>query len=185
MKNVRRPTQKYLIIALAILVLAVGGLLGVWLFNKKNDGSSSETVAKTGINYEPPTDTEKQETQSHKDDIANQDNTPTQPPPSDTLKAVTPIIVTASYSSDSRQVTVSGSVPGVFEDGGTCKVTLTRGAFVVTKENQGFANVSRTDCPPIIIPRSEFASAGEWQAVLEYHSSSAQGTSASKDLTIP
>jgi cytoskeletal protein RodZ len=168
-KNKLTKLSKSLVIVVLVLVLGVGAY--ALLHNKQNGSSSSSNKSgnsspNSNINYGPPTDAEKQETQSHKDELS-QNNPPSPPPTSSGKKAVTPVITSATHSQ------INAYVPGIFEDGGTCTATLTKGSNKITKSSQGFANVSYTSCVPIDVS----ASGGTWTITVVYNSKTAEGSS--------
>ena len=157
-----------LLVAL-VLVLAVGG--SAFAYTRLVDEESSATTSGAGsqpgyVNLDPPTDQEKQETEAHKQSLANDQGTPSPTTPS-SKKQVTPVITSANHSE------VNAYVSGVFEDGGTCTAVATKGSQVVTKSSSGFANVSYTSCAPISISLS----AGTWLVVVSYGSAVAEGKS--------
>jgi hypothetical protein len=81
----------------------------------------------------------------------------------------------SSMDGQSGSVQVNGLVSGVIENGGTCHVSLTKGAVQVTGQSTGVADAKVTDCSVRITdPR---ITPGTWSAVLRYHSSTSDGTS--------
>lgn len=176
----KKITKKMLILGLlGLLVIGVGGRVLYVYYNHKNPAPvAAPTGTSSGtINYGPPTETDKQETQANKDNLANQskqDNSGS--------KTATPILVNA-FQNDS-QITVSGFVQGVIENNGTCTYTFTKDSLKVTKTATGSANASNTSCPIVNVARSEFSQAGDWQVTLSYSSASASGVSSPKTLTL-
>jgi cytoskeletal protein RodZ len=163
-----KSSKRLLIVALVLLL----GLGAYALFHHKQNSpakpaaKSNNSSPNSNINYGPPSDAEKQETQAHKEDLAQ--NPPVSPPTSSGKKAVTPVIT----STEGNQV--YAYVPGVFEDGGTC--TATFGPQKLVKTSKGFANASYTSCTPISIPT------GFSTVVVSYSSSSAEGNSQATEI---
>lgn len=172
-----RFSKKTALISTAIVLVVVAGIGGYMWYNRDNEVASPEPI--NPINYDPPTQDEKDQAQANKERIeqetTNQDS-------GSGAKSVTPVITNASQIG--QQVTVNSYVAGIFEDGGKCTITFTKGTTKITKETDGFANVSTTDCTPLRLDRSEFPQGGDWQVVVSYKSSSAQGSSQSKILTL-
>jgi cytoskeletal protein RodZ len=161
---------------LLVLVLVLALSLGAYALLNHNHDDSTKPASKpssspnNNINYGPPSNAEKQETQAHKDALA-QDSPPAPPPTSSGKKAVTPIIT----STEGNQI--YAYVPGVFEDGGTCTATFTQGAQKpIVKTSKGFANATYTSCSPISGP------AGTWTVVVSYSSSTAEGSSRATEI---
>lgn len=188
MHTKKRFGGRPLIIAAALLlVIGIGGFAAWRTVDSRNNANtdlSTDTDGKADneqdIDYSPATDEDKKANDEHKDDIVKQQEQEAQnPTPSAT---VTPVITTTGqYGSD---VEVSASVSGVVEDGGICTLTATKGANKVTKQTTGVRNAQNTSCPTFIIPRSEFAAAGDWNTVVTYKSTGYTGTSQSKVLEI-
>lgn len=159
--------RHHLLMLTAAILLVIAG--GAWALKAYDKTQKTNDTAGDGsyVNLSPPTEEEKQETQAHKKELSNS------PSPSTTnegKKQVTPVITSAN------QDQISAYVPGVFEDGGTCTATLTKGSKTVTKTSEGFKNVSYTSCAPINVSGS-FPEKGTWSVVVIYKSSAAEGTS--------
>jgi|ERR1700741_1544107 len=171
-KNKKLHSKKlYLLLTLLAIALILGGYL---LVNAKRDHSPStnpiSSASKSGdINYNPPTNSEISDTEKHKEDLANNPTPPTGNT-SDGKKTVTPII---SYADKS---TINAYVTGIFEEGGVCTATLTKGTRVITKTSTGFQNASYTQCAPIDLSGGSVDS-GDWSIVVSYSSKTASGKS--------
>lgn len=131
--------------------------------------TATDTPATTDetINLDPPTDEEKQETDNNKDDISN--DTPP-PPPATTpegKQVVTPSIARATRTE------VSASIQNLFEEGGTCTATAS-GPDVRTATSESTTGFYNTVCTMIFDP---VLSAGDWNVIVSYSSSTAEGTS--------
>lgn len=81
-------------------------------------------------------------------------------------------------------VEVDGYVAGVVEDGGTCRLTLTRGDDVQTVEGVAASDASTTTCGSLIVAGGGLT-AGDWSAVLTYDSTSSSGSSAPSVVAVP
>ena len=93
------------------------------------------------------------------------------------------VITQAGWTADER-VEVSGYVPGVVEDGGTCRVTLTLDGDTVQAEAVGMADATTTVCGAIEVGGPEL-DPGLWQAVLSYESPTSSGASAPSIVQVP
>jgi len=174
----RAITNKKILIPSIIAVVALAGG-GVYYLKNRAD----EPKPTAFVNLDPPTEEEKQQAEDNKDRIVKeQEEQASQPPPSNGgPKSVTPVITSAELYNGA--IEVSGFVPGVFEDGGTCTATLTKGSSKITKQVQGVKNVSNTQCNGFSVPASEL-SAGTWSVTLAYSSATAQGSSAASTVEV-
>lgn len=167
-----RQSRAGLLIACVLLLLAIGGV--TWANFGDSSSSDSDNTAgdngtngESGINYGPPTETEKKETEAHKQSLANEQNSP--PPITSSGKKQVDPIITSVYGSEVRSY-----VSGVIEDGGTCTATATKsGASAVTGSSTGFFDAAYTGCLPISLALS----GGGWSVVVSYSSSTAEGKS--------
>ncbi len=172
-KKIKRPllkrlTKRPVIVASALILLIGAGLA----YNQFKDGkdayesAASDPQSGEYINLNPPTEQEKKDAEENKKTLAEEPSPPA-PPTSDGKKQVTPEIVSADRGE------VRAYVPGIFEDGGTCTATATKGSQTETATSTGFGNVSYTQCEPLkwSLP------IGEWSVVVSYSSSTAKGSS--------
>lgn len=97
---------------------------------------------------------------------------------------VTPEITYATQERSGQPIEVRGFVPQIYEDGGTCLATFTRGTQSVSKSSTGFKNVSYTTCPTITLARSSFPSSGDWTLILSYKSATSEGSSQSQVIKV-
>lgn len=162
-----------------VVVLAAGSVLAYRHFSNKPDATKTNNPSEK-VNYTPASPVEKKESEDNKDRIVEEQNqaqnTPT--PSTGSKKSVTPTIVSA----DSRNV--SAYVTGIFEEGGTCTATFTKGAISKNVTSRGFQNVSYTQCAPINLADGSLSS-GTWTLVVNYSSSTSKGESASKQVVVP
>lgn len=179
----RRPYKKLTISVLAIAVIA-GSLIILDAFNvvdlpffKDKIKVQESTNTNNGINYGPPTEEEKKETEAFKESQGSGNDSPSiTPSVPGQIKTVTPVITSWGQNPQTKDVEVSGFVPGVIENGGSCTVTLEKDGQKVTKSATGTANAQNVSCGLITIPFSEI-SAGTWNILLSYSSSTASGSS--------
>ncbi|MDB5184908.1 MAG: hypothetical protein JWN38_716 [Candidatus Saccharibacteria bacterium] len=178
-KSRSTPNKKPFFIAVAVvLVIALAGIgYGQLHHHSVMTSSTKGSKPKSTVNLSPPTATDKQESEQHKDDIAKQaeDQTP-RTTNSDGRLAVTPTITYVD------KTTVNAYVTGVFEDDGTCTATLTQGAQTITRTSSGFKNASYTQCTPISLSDVSLGSS-PWSVTVSYNSSTATGISSAETLT--
>lgn len=176
-KNLRFTKKTTLITAAAIMVIAGVGT-GFALYSRDDNVTNPEPI--NPINYDPPTTEEQDQAQANKERLS-QESSSSQNPTSG-AKQVTPVITNASQIG--QQITVNAYIAGIFEDGGKCTATFTKGSTKIMRETEGMANVSTTDCTPFRLDRSEFPQGGDWQVVVSYKSTTADRGSQSKTLTL-
>ncbi len=181
MKNKKSKKLLKTALPLFIAVILASGL--VWFINRKPNVSTStvpqvSNIGTDGVNYSPPTEQDIKEAEQNKEKLGNKDN-----PPTTTPSNMANIIITYAGQFD-QDVEVAFYVSNAYEDGGTCSVTITNGSLSVTKDTKGFKDVRTTVCPPIVIPRAEFPTAGQWTAVVSYTSQTANGTSEQRIIEI-
>lgn len=165
--------KKSLLIGIVLLVLAGG--CGAAAYKHYYPAKAAVIKKNNLINYGPPTQQDKSDTQAHKEALANQYQQQNNSPPSNSKQIVTPVITNASEIG--QQVTVNSYIDGIFENGGTCTATFTQGAIQIVRSDTAFANATTTNCPPFSLKSSEFSPTGRWQVIVTYNSDKASGTS--------
>ncbi|MGH7158054.1 MAG: hypothetical protein ACREGD_03185 [Candidatus Saccharimonadales bacterium] len=182
MKKRMHTSKRILLCGLVILMVGTAALL---FFLNREDRPLTETTATsagatdgrdTTINYDPPTEEEKQQAEDHKDELAQQAQN--QDPNTSNKKEVI-ISITSATNVSGPTVTITGFAQGIVEDAGTCTATLTKGGDTKTATSDGFADANTTQCQPMTMQLSP----GSWQLTLSYNSSSASGSS-TKTLTV-
>ena len=171
----KQLSRKQLLLAGVFIILLGGGVFAYSLLKNNSPKQPNITDEVNGqgddINYSPPTEEEKAETERHKKSLSTNSSDST-PQSSTDKKQVTPIITYASLSE------VRAYVPGIFEDGGTCTVKATMGNQVRPYSSIGFSDVNKTSCAPIKMSLAN----GSWSVVVSYNSSTAQGKSAAREV---
>jgi hypothetical protein len=172
-KRSKISKRKWLIIGVAVVVIVSAGS---WLVYAKFSKQPVYTY-QGSINYGPQTEDEKKATQQFKENQQKESSQPT-PPPAQTPEGkvlVTPVI---SYAGQyDNAIEVSAFVPSVFEDGGTCTLTLTQGTSTVTKISAGTKDATTTRCNLFSFPGSQLPNKGVWSAVVSYESNKSKGSS--------
>ncbi len=177
MKHIK--AKKLIIITTAFLLIASAVTFAT--IKRKTNSKTATTRSGGSINYSPPTKEEVKQADENKEQISKQSEE--QPKKTSTGKQNVTVVITSVNPSD-QDVTIISYVQGIFEDDGNCTATLTKGSSKVAKKGKAFADVSTTVCEPIIIPRSEFSGAGDWQLIVSYESPTAEGASKIKMITL-
>lgn len=177
----QRRSKKPIILFLVILML-VGGSYFAYkhYFQKKN----SSTV------YTPPTQEEKQSGNEIKPEVVKRqeqedaqkkdstNNSTTTDPTNNNAEVI--ITDAAQYN---NVIEVRSFVANKYQDG-TCKITLTKGELVVSKETKAYKDATTTICTNPLIDRSEFKQAGDWQVIVQYTAGTTTGSSKPQTVKI-
>lgn len=164
-----------------LILIIVAGLLffGYKQFIQKDSSTADVPIDQnSGINYTPPTEAEKEETEQHKKDLDSQNENDNK---SSSLKTVVPVIT--SYGQGGSSAEVGSRVPGVIESNGTCTLTMKKGDKKVTQSQSATENVSETSCGFITISNDRL-SKGNWSAQITYKSPKAKGFSETVTIEI-
>jgi len=178
--------KKYKIFLLVILAIIIS-IAGGWVifdkyFATKDVTTPDENTTETII-YDEPTEKEKQDNKSFKQDLIDQiDNSSEQDNTnSSTKKTVTPTIVYVSQNGQS--IEAGAFVSGIIEEVGSCNYKFAKNSTAVTKTTAGFANATTTNCTNLSFNKSELSS-GTWSLVVTYDSNAATGSSAASTFEV-
>jgi hypothetical protein len=103
------------------------------------------------------------------------------PTPAPSIEAV---LVVASVDVDGKNVSASGYIQGVIEDGGKCVFTYEREGVTVTADHDGTADRMTTSCGLVQSPIDQFVR-GTWNLTLSYDVQGKTYTSAATTVEIP
>jgi hypothetical protein len=104
------------------------------------------------------------------------------PTPTPTIEAV---LVVSSVDVDGKNVSSSGYVQGLVEDGGTCVFTYARaGATTVTAQREAVADRMTTSCGLVQSPIDRFVR-GSWSVTLSYEHDGTTYTSVPATVEVP
>jgi hypothetical protein len=176
-----------ILLFIAITLTIVGGVI-VWMRLADVGPFAKETGTTTGsdgINYGPPTDEELQQTEDHKNSLGDQKDKDSGQ--KDNFLKVVPFISIAQQMQDSQYgdvVIVRAYVSEIVESGGACTITFTKDGKTFTKTVSGQPDASTTNCDTVMIPRSEFSSAGKWSVTVSYKSAKASGASQPTEVEV-
>jgi hypothetical protein len=94
------------------------------------------------------------------------------------------VVPVASWSPPNSDVEIGAYVEGVIERGGTCVVTMTKGALTATGRTAALPSATNTSCGDLRVPGSAVSS-GSWTATVSYTSPTSSGTSAPTTIEVP
>lgn len=184
MKKIKNKKKIILLSATTLVVLAIIGGVAYTASSRNDTKNKDNQDGLTGVNYDPPTKEEKAAADTVKDKASDRlelEKKSTQN--SANKKQVSPVISSTGQDQQSKDIEVAAFIPGVFEDGGTCTLSLSSGQTTRTATRTAIKNVSDTSCGFMNIPYSQL-SPGSWQASVKYDSSSASGTSSSVEVKV-
>lgn len=102
--------------------------------------------------------------------------------PSETL---VPQLTFVGAGVEDGSIEVSGVVPGVVEDDGTCVFRFTSGSrTAVETTTHGIADASSTSCGTAVLQPERLA-AGTWDVTLTYRGAAGSGTSVATSVAVP
>lgn len=159
------------------VILAVALIIGAaYYLQSKNNTANDAPRGVNSVDYGPPSEADKKETEAFKERQQNEANNPAPAPATANGKlAVNPVI---SYAGQYDALfEASAFVPTILEEGGTCTLRLTNAKTTVTKTSAGVKDAKTTRCTIFSFPSRELKPAGTWTAVVEYSSSTAAGIS--------
>jgi hypothetical protein len=158
-----------------VLALAAGSLVYVYAFGGNLLGwKRDETTSKTSdskVNLDAPTNEQVDAGNQVKKDTANGSEGTTQPS--------TNVDVSITAANQNGSMFQIRTLIGAVTSDGTCTLTLTKGATVVTKSAGIQAQSSSSTCQGFDIPVSEL-SAGDWTLNLSVATNSLSGSTTSK-----
>ncbi len=153
-------------------------VVSTWWFFIRSDSSNNTPqpdIGEEAINYNPPTESEKNEAETRKDEIVKEQS---QSNNTSNTNTTTPITITAA-ALNGKNVEVRGFVSGVVQEGGTCTYTFT-GNGTITKTSSGVADVSTTNCG-ISVPRTTLPGTG-WKVVINYKLGATTASSSAQSI---
>lgn len=167
---------------LALLLIVSGVVTILELTNTTHLFGEPAASKDNEINYDPPTDAEKQDAETHKDSLPEKNEDTEEDNPG--KKKATVEITT--WAQKTTTLNVNGFVSNIIEEGGTCTLTLTNveeQTIKVTQSRKAEPNANDTDCGAIDVPLSKLRS-GTWEATLSYDSSTTSGESDIVELEV-
>lgn len=163
-----------ILIGAGLATLDASNRIDLPFFRDKPTVSSGSTV-----NYGPPTKEEKDAANAQKEELSKDNEPQTEPTtlPSG-KKSLTPVIASYGQNPSSKDIEVSGFVPGTVERGGTCTLTIIKdGQTVSSAASSATPDASTVSCGLMAIDRDKVPTAGAWSITISYASSVYEGTS--------
>jgi hypothetical protein len=185
------PSSRTVVAGLAVTAVIAGGVAaGVFLTRGTQDQPGSTAAPATATTTAAPVgsdlgldDVDPEPTGSLGPDPYEGEPVATDGPVVATGSEVQVTVTFAGWNATAGQVQVGGYVAGVVEDGGTCTLTLTKGAQTVTGRAEAVADASTTACGAVTVPGDEVGD-GTWSARLAYESAAHVGTSEAWDVEV-
>lgn len=178
--KIKKQNRTSLTVALTLLVIST--ILAIWFFLYANNPSRTDK----DIDYSPATKDDKEFNDSIKESLPEKKEAQgsKNDAPDVTKTSVTPVISAwGQPGGPGTDLRVNGYVPGIIESDGTCTLRLTKDGEIATLAKASLQNAQNTSCGQLIIPYAQL-SAGTWQAVLSYTSSSSEGSSTKTQIEV-
>ncbi len=173
MKKIKTISKQFKVLVLVVILAILASSYFFLVHRKDNNAATSPTKPAGLINLNPPTAQEKASGDKIKSQI-NSDEARRNAPQSAGKITVKPTITYAGQYKDN--VELGAFVNGVYEDSGTCTLTLQKDNESKTSVVNAVKGATSMDCPVMSVPRATI-SAGTWSASVSYSSSSAEGVS--------
>lgn len=177
--------KKQKIIIIFVILVSTASLVSYQLFRHKSTGVTSvKVIGDDGsfVNTKPPTEKEKKSGDEIKQSIVDQENKRNNNVPNQSGK--TSVLPKITYAEQyDKQVEVGSYINGIFEDGGTCTLTLSNASKKLTANVSGVRGSNNVNCPVLSIPTSSLYS-GTWSATVTYVSSTSEGVSTTRNITV-
>lgn len=183
-KIIKNTNHKKILAVLSILLLfSVGSFAYFRMFSSNETTSVDVPKGEDIINLSGPTELEKQNAQEAKKTAIEEEEKRNDSPilTDDGKRSVTPVVTYGGQYNN--QIEVGGYVPGVFEDGGTCTLTLEGNGTSQSKVVTGTKGASSVDCPVMVVSRDSL-SVGVYQAIITYSSNTSKGSSTAYSIEV-
>lgn len=172
--------KKVVLLTIAAIILAAALTLYIFrdsIILRSSIQEPDTSIQTDPINMNPPTDEEKRSGDDIKPEILENEQNRN----SSNKQPVKPNITYAGVYSGN--VEVGGYVSGIYEEGGTCTLTLRKNEKTMTTQVQAERGATSTDCPTLSIASSGLEK-GTWYATMSYSSSSTEGSSEQKPIEV-
>lgn len=93
------------------------------------------------------------------------------------------VLITYADATGAGDVEV-GAYAATVEEGGSCALTLTKGAVERSVSSAAMMDVGTTGCGQLLIPAADLSS-GTWTAVVDYQSAASHGQSSPREVVVP
>lgn len=178
----KNQNNKKIVFTGSVIVLIVSLFMTISYFrentpitNKINSpqGISDSNVVKNS----PPSADEQKSGDNIKPKISQNNNSQPQ-----TESNIKPIITDAGYYANN--IEVSSFIPGIYEDGGICTLTLSKDGQKITMSEEAIKDAKTLRCQNFIVAKSELSS-GEWSVLISYKSAKHFGVSVASKVLVP
>lgn len=169
--------KKIIIPSLIFVALIVGFISFKFLNTKKQTNLAAEntnTETDNNIDYSPPTKEDKSNNDAFKEKLG--DNKPSAPQSNGEKKKVIPVISFWGQNQGNNSVEVGSFISEVVESGGTCTLTMSKGAQQETTKTDAIKDATTTTCGTMTIARASL-NPGKWTAKVTYLSATSEGVS--------
>lgn len=180
----RRYHNKNILIATSAVfaIVVVGGFYYAKIYKSNNSSVPADQTSQLDgeINLSPPTEEEKLAADEAKQKIVSQEEQNSSN--ATESKQVTPVI--SSYGYIDNAIFVSAFIPGIYEEGGICTLSLSKGSTSITRQTSGTKDATTTRCQNFSVPYEEGLSSGAWSASISYSSATANGSSDTVNIEV-
>lgn len=181
MRSIQKPKNKKAIIIPVVIaaLLLIGGGAYIWLakpFSGQQTAADTSPRPVNTVDYSPATEEEKNDSETAKQKIIDEQDNP--PAPSSSIVVT---IVRANQTGAGQPLTIRTSVEGATS--GTCAATLTKGEQTAAGTGTIAFNATSYSCN-IDVPASSFNSGGEWQLSVTANNGTATSQAATQQVTI-
>lgn len=171
-----RNGKKTALIALGLLAVIGLGSFGVYAYLHRNDIKRDAN----GVSVERTQQDLKLEEELKRDVSRKEQSTQTDRPADPVIDEETNLqqanVVLTNTGQSGDEITASGFVSNVVEEGGVCTFVFTDGQRAVKKNTGTLPNANSTTCKTVRFNKEEL-SAGTWRVYIEYSSSVSAGNS--------
>lgn len=184
----RSHTKRNILLASLVGILLIGGGFFVWQARQKPAAMAAETPSQSmnDINYNPPTNEEKEATEERKDEIIKEqekEREEKETPPSTNNITVTIVRPSPGQTTQGEALNIRTVIDGT--SSGTCNISLTKtGQPTITKTFPVVFDVSSATCENADIPLSDFGEEGEWQLSITVSKDGKQSQPVTRKVTI-
>ncbi|MBI5357971.1 hypothetical protein HZB74_03955 [Candidatus Saccharibacteria bacterium] len=168
-------SRKFLVL-LALLIVV--GAVAAYAYNSAQSDKEKNTQPENSYT-ESSKDQEKSEAETNKANVDKRADLEKQASQTSTTKKTVSVVITNAQADS-----ITSYVSGVFEDGGTCTATITKGSSEIIKTSKGFKDATHTTCAPIFLKSSDFPSSGTWAVKMSYSSSTSEGQSQTVNIEV-
>jgi cytoskeletal protein RodZ len=178
-KNTTKNTSanRLMIVLLIVAVLSLLGFIGYKLIFENDTNITDQTTAtnENDINYDPPTEEEKQQANDTKNELPSSVD---KVEPQDTNLGLAEVVIVDANQYD-NEIEIRAFVANYIMNG-TCTLTFTRNDLTVKRSVEAYSDATTTPCVNTTIPSSEFSEKGTWELEVRYDSGEIYGSATQK-----